>query len=345
MKALSMKWVPGALVGLGLVAASTLAQKPPVARSADDETVPARGTVHYLEKSDVAALREGVLAKMELHVGSTVERGGTIGILNDDMARLSVKKAEVTAKGTAGINEAKAKRALALSIYKRALNLEKRTPGSNSKEEVEKAEADVEVSKALVQQAFEKQDVDKAELKIAEQALNEHRIVAPFPGVITEQKKHPGESVRANEPVVKMANLDRLRVHAFLPLEGAFRIKKNMIADVSPNIEHIDLPAEHKRFRGKVTFVDPEVQLIGEQTRRIFIDIENNADHELEAGMDVNVTIYLNPNSAPPAPTDMLPPQTAEPTASGSGDQPAVKTGAASAGGGNQKTPRPASIR
>ena len=35
--------------------------------------------------------------------------------------------------------------------------------------------------------------------------------MAPFDGVVIKRMKNPGESVRANEAVVELGNLDKLR--------------------------------------------------------------------------------------------------------------------------------------
>ena len=45
----------------------------------------------------------------------------------------------------------------------------------------------------------------------------EHTIVAPFDGVIIKRMKNPGESVRANEAVVELGNLNKLRRQRLRP--------------------------------------------------------------------------------------------------------------------------------
>src|SRR5271168_5353250 len=56
---------------------------------------PAR--ISWIEKSAVAALREGVIQNMELQIGMPVKRGGTIGILHHEMAELTVTKNKLQA--------------------------------------------------------------------------------------------------------------------------------------------------------------------------------------------------------------------------------------------------------
>ncbi len=79
-----------------------------------------------------------------------------------------------------------------------------------------------------------------------------------------------------------------------------------MLVDVKPSIADIALPIERKLFRGKITFVDPEVQVAGEKKRRVFIDVDNNEERELQPGMEADLKIYIDPESAPPPPADMI---------------------------------------
>lgn len=303
----SLKFAIAAAMTIGVVSIAATAQEIGD-RSADGQKsfIVHDGEVSWLAKSDVAALREGVLEKMELHVGSTVEKDGVVGVLNDRMAKLAMRKALIIAKETAPVEKADAERQRALKSLARMKRLNDRIANAASQEDIEKAEAEVMVSEAMIHEAREKQTEAQIELGIAQESLEEHTIKAPFSGVIIEQHKYPGESVRANEPVVRLANLDRLRVHCYVPLEYAFRVRVGMLVDVKPSIAEIALPIERKLFRGKITFVDPEVQVAGEKKRRVFIDVENNEERELQPGMEADLKIYIDPESAPPPPADMI---------------------------------------
>ena len=72
--------------------------------------------------------------------------------------------------------------------------------------------------------------------------------------------KNPGESVRANEAVVQLGNLNKLSANAYVPLDFAFRVKEGQVVEVQPRITQgkgEPLAIEKKRFRGKITFIDP----------------------------------------------------------------------------------------
>ena len=280
--------------------ATTSAQNPPAAAaptvSIDD--------VHldWIERSNVAALREGVIERMELQIGMPVAKGKPIGYLHSELADLAVKKAMLAAASIGPLERAKAQKELAVSVAARNERLNKRQPGQVSGEEVAKAEAELKVASAMILEEGEKIGLNQAELGLARRTLEEHTIVAPFDGIVIERMKHPGESVRANEPVVQLGNLSKLKAYFYVPLEFAFRVKEGDLVDLQPKIggergNGAGNSIERKRFRGKVTFIDPQIQPVAETARRIFAEFDNK-DFELSPGLRGSVTIYLNSSGA-----------------------------------------------
>ena len=74
------------------------------------------------------------------------------------------------------------------------------------------------------------------------------------------------------------AILSKLSADAYVPLEFAFRVKEGQVVEIQPRITHgrgEPLPIEKKRFRGKITFVDPQIQPVAETAVRIRAEFEN----------------------------------------------------------------------
>jgi len=302
-----------AALSAGLIAAlsvATLAQNAPPARraaSASSETLvlDELATLEWIEKADVAALREGVIETVELWPGMPVAKGGVIGALHRETADLTVRKAELAAKNVAAEQKARAQQELALTVVATNVRLNERRPGMVSNEEQRKAEAEVKVATAMIQEATEQSNLYKAELAMAEQALKEHTIQAPFGGIVYERLKNPGESVRANEAVVRLGNLDRLRAWSYVPLQYALRVKEGQVVEIQPRLEGTrgaHLAIEQKRFLGKITFVDPQLQPVAETAVRIYAEFENK-DHELRPGLKAVMTIFLGPDGPATTPT------------------------------------------
>ncbi len=271
--------------------------------------------IDWITKSDVAALREGVIQKMELQVGMPVKTDGVIGYLHREVAELTVAKTDLQAKAIAPKEKAQAQKDVAAAVCARNLRLNSRITGAVSAEDVAKAEGELKVAEASIKEAEETRSIAAAELALAVRTLEEHTIVAPFDGVVLKLMKHPGESVRANEAVITLADLSKLSAEAYVPLQHAYQVKEGQVVEVRPRLNVSGargelLPIEKKRFRGKITFVDPQIQAEVETAVRIRAEFENPGG-DLRPGLKVQMTIFLTPNIAADGPAGAAPTQTA----------------------------------
>jgi RND family efflux transporter MFP subunit len=269
--------------------------------------------IDWIERSEVAALREGVIQTMELQIGMEVKKDGTIGVLHHEMAELTVTKNKLQADSIAPTEKAKAQKEVAASVVARNLRLNERKAGMVSAEDVAKAEGELKVADAQEKEAGENRAIAEADLKLARQTLKEHTIVAPFDGVIIKRMKNPGESVRANEAVVQLGNKYKLCANAYVSLDFAFRVKEGQIVEAQPRIlqgKGAPLAIEKKRFRGKIMFIDPQIQPVAETAVRIRAEFDNPGG-ELRPGMMVQMTIYLDPEVAAATQGGAAPPETA----------------------------------
>ena len=267
-------------------------------------------TVDWIEKSDVAALREGVIERMELKLGDPALANQTIGYLHRETARLTMAKAKVQAESTGAIEKGKAASEVAASKLARDHRLNERKPGMVSAEDMAKDEGEFKMAEAQIKEAMENQRFAKADLDLANQALEEHIIRSPFDGYVIKRMKNPGESVRANEAVVQVGKLSRLCANTYVPLKYAFKVKAGQLVEIRPKVISSDeskskdiVPEEGRgeieslKFQGKVTFVDPQIQAIAETARRIRAEFDN-PDFKLLPGMKVQMTIYLSDDVA-----------------------------------------------
>jgi RND family efflux transporter MFP subunit len=268
-------------------------------------------TVDWIEKSDVAALREGVIERMELKLGDPSAANQTIGYLHRETARLTVAKAKVQAESTGAIEKAKAASEVAASKLARDHRLNERKPGMVSAEDMAKDEGEFKMAEAQIKEALENQKFAKADLDLAIQALEEHIIRSPFDGYVIKRMKNPGESVRANEAVVQVGKLSRLCANTYVPLKYAFKVKLGQTVEIHPRVvsseesnkikdialEEGRSEIESLKFQGKITFVDPQIQAIAETARRIRAEFDN-PDFKLLPGMKVQMTIFLTDDVA-----------------------------------------------
>ena len=283
-----------------VLTAATIAQPQQKSASTDAQLVVDDAHVDWFQKSDVSALREGVIDRMELRIGKEVgKKGEVIGYLHREVAELAVKEAQIQAEGQGAKLKAQAQKELAAAVLLRNKALNKINPNYVSREEHQKAEAEFAVADAAVIEAKDTLKLARAKLKSAERAAEEHIIKAPFAGQILEEFKHEGESVSAREPVVRLGNLDTVRVWAYIPLEYAFRVTPGTEIMIQPRLGGArsgKQAIEQKQFRGVISSVDQSIQPVAETAVRIYADLDN-PNHELRPGLKATMTILLKPEA------------------------------------------------
>jgi multidrug efflux pump subunit AcrA (membrane-fusion protein) len=269
-------------------------------------TIVVEGMLDWLEKSDVTALREGVIEQIEFQVGDRVEAGAPIGYLHRKLAELSVEKAKVAAESTGALKKAEAQYQVMLAKLARLRNIARDNRSNVSRAEMQEAEADVAMADGMVQEARDNIRLAEAELALMRQTLDEHTIYAPpFTGYVTDRMKGPNESLRASEAVLRIGRTDKLRFHGALPLEGAARVKVGDLVEFRPAIEEAELPIEQRVFTGRVRALAREVTTVGRTEIVVLGEVDNPEDPEhpeleLRSGMKGEMTIFLG--GAKPAP-------------------------------------------
>jgi RND family efflux transporter MFP subunit len=263
--------------------------------SAGGDSIQVTGSVEFIEKSEVAALIEGNLESLELDIGKYVKKGGTIGKLYSRKAALTVAKARIAAESVGAIEKGEAQKENAIAVVARNKRMIIKNPGLVPQEDIDKANAELRVSNAMIKEATENQALAHAEYELAKNNFDEHTVKAPFDGVIMKVLKHPGESVNAREPVVLMGNLDKLRVFAYVPLDYVDRVGEGTVVEFEAHSGRRGSPApgQGERFRGVVTFVDKQIQPEVSPEVRIYADFKNESGRLLP-GRKGSLTVYLN---------------------------------------------------
>ena len=234
-------------------------------------------------------LREGVIQSMELQIGMPVKKDGTIGILHHEMAELTVRKNKLQADSTAPTEKAEAQKEVAVSVVARNKRLNERKAGMVSAEDVAKAEGELKVAEAQVHEAKENREIADADLKLAIQTLKEHTIVAPVRRRHHQADEKPGREracQRGGRSARQSLQASRQRLcSARFCVSGQGGPGRRGSAADHRQGKGEPLPIEKKRFRGKITFIDPQIQPVAETAVRIRAEFEN-PDGRASAGND-----------------------------------------------------------
>jgi membrane fusion protein (multidrug efflux system) len=224
----------------------------PVTGVDDPVIVEATGSFQPDEASDVAPDTSGRVTSTPVDVGQQVAQGAVLlriqatdANLRLDEARAAVERAE------ASLKLAESQNALAQTTAKRnatllAGGLVPQTVADEARTQAETSANSVLVARASLSQA-------RAQLALAEKAVADVVVTAPFTGYITERRVAVGEFVQPSTAVVTLLRIDPLRLQMTIPavLAGQVTIGQRVRARVDAFPETV--------FEGKITAVNPAI--------------------------------------------------------------------------------------
>lgn len=183
---------------------------------------PLIATVNVLGR--FVARQSGVLAariaervdSVAVQVGDQVTQGTVIAQLSSD--RLAAERVRAAAQAKAAESDIIQERANLAKAQQTLDRLNKlRTSSAHRPDRVEDAERDVEAHRAALRAAEADAAVARAQLELAEIALRDAEITAPYDGVVTVKHVSAGSYVRLGDPVVTLLNHTELEIEADVP--------------------------------------------------------------------------------------------------------------------------------
>jgi HlyD family secretion protein len=157
-----------------------------------------------------------------------------------------------------------------------------------------KAEADVQLLQAKVSGRFSSPEVAKVEASAAEaraaftaaqELLHHSNVTAPFAGTVYQLPVKPGSYVNGGELLVQVANLDKVRVRAFVDEPEIGRLAKGQKVEIKWDA------TPGRSWEGTLTRVPTSVTMVGTRTVGEITSEIDNADRKLLPNVNVNVAI------------------------------------------------------
>jgi len=240
--------------------------------------------VSLVNEATVAAQEAGTLADLPVREGQIVKQGELLAQLDFTHAEAELKQAQIQRHMAAlrsasdvKVRLAKTTLKLAETDLRRAEESNKRFTNSVSEEKLDRfrlavAHAQLDVEQADEDLANARLALEAAEnaVRLAEVELERRRIIAPIDGQVVELRRRKGEWVQPGDPVVRVVQVELLRVEAFVPVG-------QLTSDLSgcPAVLTVDLPGRGETaFAGTVTFVNPEVNPVSGQVA-VWAEIAN----------------------------------------------------------------------
>ena len=181
---------------------------------------------------EIGAPIPGVLAEVGVAQGDVVAAGQPIARLNSDVEMSTMALLELRADSKVEIEAQRAQVELIQAQQDRIMTLVERNVASP--DQLERVNAELVTARALLAQAELEQEVAALELARARIQMEQRTIKSPIAGVVQHRHKSAGEYIAANGAIVTLAQLDPLKVEAFLPVDVFPMLQTGMTARLTP---------------------------------------------------------------------------------------------------------------
>lgn len=225
--------------------ASVTGQEEPV-------TIEATGSFEADESSDVAPEASGRVVATPVDIGQFVREGATLVRLQGVDAGLRLDEAQAAVvRAEANVKLAESQNALAQTTARRYGSL--LATGDVSRTVSDQAATQAETSIQSVNTARASLAEARAQLALAQEAVSDVLVTAPFSGFISDRKVSLGEYVQPSTPVVTLLKVDPLRLRLNIPgvQAGSITIGQRVSATVDA------FPGQS--FSGQIAAVNPAI--------------------------------------------------------------------------------------
>ena len=221
---------------------------------------------------------EGLLEHIRVDASDIVKQGDVLVELESSVERATVDAAQAKASAT---GELRAKETEYVYNKRQAKRLgelyEKQAVSSHEKDE---ADTNVQLARLGIKQTKESLKLAELELKRAQAELNQRIVHSPINGVVMDRQHAEGEFIR-EEPILRIAQLDPLRIEAILPASEFGSINIGEVVKV-----FADSPVS-KTLIAKITRID---RVIDAASGTFAVRLElPNSDYKMPGGIKCKV--------------------------------------------------------
>ena len=245
-------------------------------------TIEATGSFEAAEASDVAPDASGRVVATPVDVGQFVKAGSILVRLQGIDAGLRLDEAQAAVRrAEANLKLAESQNTLAQTTAQRYASLlatgdVSSTVADQARTGAETSVQNVNTARATLAQAL-------AQLALAEKAVADVAVIAPFNGYISERRVSLGEYVQPSTAVVTLLKIDPLRLRLMIPgvQAGQVRVGQAVTASVDAYPE--------QTFSGKIAAINPAISA---ESRSFIAEARvPNPDALLKPGMFAVATV------------------------------------------------------
>jgi len=242
------------------------------------------GVIEPYMQIDVGSSVEGVVGQLKTERSQIVTKGAPLVILESSVEEATVKRAVVQMEVMGEVLLEQEKLAYAQRSHNRVEGLAKSNAVSTQKQD--EAATEVKFASYRLQKVRDNKHLAEMDLKRAQALLDLRTIRSPISGVIVERFVSPGEFVD-NQPLLKIAQMDPLRVEVIIPSSMFGKITKGMKAQIKP-----ELDINGGGYTATVSIVD---KVIDAASNTFGVSLElPNPDYKLPGGLRCAVQFLVN---------------------------------------------------
>jgi RND family efflux transporter MFP subunit len=248
--------------------------------SARAETVEYDGLIEPYEVIEIGAPSEGIVTQVKVDRSSQIKKGQILVALEPSLEQAAFEKARAMAAFDGEIKLQQTQLSFAKRVYQRIKPLA--VISANDKDQ---AATKIILTDFRLKKAWENNTLAKLELKKARAMLARRSVKSPISGVVVDCYVSPGEYVKS-QPLLKVAQINPLRVEVIIPARMFGRIIPGMTATIVPEL------TAYGEHLATVRIVD---RIIDSASNTFGVRLElPNKKHLLPAGLKCLVRFEVN---------------------------------------------------
>lgn len=221
------------------------------------------------EVVELSSAVPGIIETIAVDRSDPVEQGQVVASLKDGVEQALVALARQKAGFTGEIESKRTSLEFARRKQQRTNQLYKKK--AVPFHVLDEAQTEAVLAAAELRQAQQNKHLAELELKRATETLELRSVRSPISGVVVERLQSPGEYVE-DKPILRIAQLDPLRVEVILPVSMFGAIRTGMLAEVVPEL------SKKRRYVAQVTIVDRVVDAAS-GTFGVRLELPNPGNH------------------------------------------------------------------
>jgi RND family efflux transporter MFP subunit len=210
----------------------------------------------------------GVVDKVGVKRGDRVSKGQVVFTLESNVEAAAAELAKFKSQSLGAVKAAQSKIEFTQKKYER--RKEMALENLTSKQERDDAESELRLAEVELLVAKESREQAALEFKQQSSALALRTVRSTLDGVVVDQMLYPGETAEpgGKKPVLKLAQLDPLKVRVILPMAVFGKIRPGQAIEISP--EHAPRNKLHTTVRHTDKLLDA-----ASGTHVVFLDLPN----------------------------------------------------------------------